>query len=125
MTLAQILLRFLIGIVIWALAQSYDRYHELKELKLKRAILEWALNWERDMAERRHNRIKYLQKELSDLRNQMVELNKRDNPRVTTEMMKSSIIELRQQGMTCQQIWFTLWFDKSWIAKALKRWGIK
>jgi hypothetical protein len=38
-----------------------------------------------------------LQRELSDLRNQMVEINKKDSPRVTTEMMKQAIIELRQQ----------------------------
>jgi hypothetical protein len=125
MTLAQILLWLLIWIVIWALAQSYDRSYQLKELKLKKAVYKWALDWERELTKRQTKRIWELQRELSDLRNQMVEINKKDSPRVTTEMMKQAIIELRQQWMTCKQIWFTLWFDKSAIAKALKRWDIK
>ena len=59
------------------------------------------------------------------LQDKLTKLAKRDNPRITADMMKQQIIQLREQGMTWKQIWITLWFDYSTVYKALKKRWVK
>ena len=103
-------LLLLLWYVAWKSVSDFKFWREVADLKFDLAVKKSAFESMRDKYQKLHNRL--------------IELNKRDNPRITTDMMRKEIIALHKKWITNTEIWWILGFDRSAISKALKRWGI-
>lgn len=121
----------MIWIIVWILFKSWTQDWKLRRLSLLLKESEKELT----TIKQKHQKTKLsldkyrksydeLLAEYAKMYKQLTDISKKDNPRITTMMLKQQILDLHEQWLNCKQIWVTLGFDKSSIAKALKRWWV-